>query len=248
MTMHALKKAYRSAANNYPFVVPVYRSLFQREMTPPFRRRFATPMMHREIKRLVSGRKGGTFFEAGANDGILFSNTAYLERYMGWTGLLVEAVPHKFVECLRNRRGSTVEHGALVGPDFDEKFVEIHYSDLMSFAPKISKLDLPSHLGAEVTNFFGKELRLKGASFLAPSITIADLTRKHGIAQIDLMFLDLEGAEYDALKGFDFERCRVDHIIVEVRELQTMDHLLHNKGYQRVAQFDTLDYLYSIKS
>jgi hypothetical protein len=118
----------------------------------------------------------------------------------------------------------------------------------MSFAPNISKLDLDNDLAGEVTNFFGKELDLKGVRFAAPSITLASLTRKHGIEKIDLMLLDMEGAEYDALKGFDFDGCRVDHIIVEVRELPAMDELLQNKGYQRVAQFDTLDYLYSIKS
>lgn len=248
MPIHNLREAYRGAADRFPFIVPLYRSLFQREMVPPFRRRFATPAMHKGIKQLVSKQKGGVFLEAGANDGLLFSNTAYLERYLGWSGLLVEAVPHKFVECLRNRRGSIVEHGALVGPDFKEQFVEIHYSDLMSFAPNVSKLDLERHLAGEFPNFFGKERALKGASFAAPSITLAELTRRHGIKKIDLMILDMEGAEYGAITGFDFDGCSVDHILVEVRDLQMMDELLENKKYRRVAQFDTLDHPYSARS
>jgi hypothetical protein len=35
----------------------------------------------------------GFFVEVGGNDGISQSNTAYLERYLGWRGLLIEPIP-----------------------------------------------------------------------------------------------------------------------------------------------------------
>jgi hypothetical protein len=34
-------------------------------------------------------KRGGVFVEAGAYDGETFSNTLYLEKRLGWTGLLV---------------------------------------------------------------------------------------------------------------------------------------------------------------
>src|ERR1700720_2205343 len=106
----ALVPIYRSVANCLPFLVPIYRNIAHREPRPPFRRKFAAGEMHEMIKKEFAHLRGGVFFEAGANDGLLFSNTAYLERYCGWKGLLVEAIPHKFVECVRNRPNSIVEH------------------------------------------------------------------------------------------------------------------------------------------
>jgi hypothetical protein len=43
--------------------------------------------------------KGGSFIEAGGNDGLSQSNTYWFERFRGWRGLLVEAVPRRCREC-----------------------------------------------------------------------------------------------------------------------------------------------------
>src|SRR5689334_13139538 len=60
------------------------------------------------------GSRGGIFVEAGANDGLSQSNTAYLEFYLGWRGLLVEPIPELAVACRLNRPGAIVEQCALV--------------------------------------------------------------------------------------------------------------------------------------
>src|SRR4051812_36881077 len=41
--------------------------------------------MDRKLAKYLDFR-GGTFIEAGANDGIAQSNTYYLEKHLGWTG------------------------------------------------------------------------------------------------------------------------------------------------------------------
>ena len=105
-----LSQVYRSIAKRFPPIVPVYRYIAPRERYPPFRRKFAAGELHDAIRKEFGQDNHGFFFEAGANDGIVFSNTAYLERYCGWKGLLVEAVPHKFIACLRNRQAAIVEH------------------------------------------------------------------------------------------------------------------------------------------
>jgi hypothetical protein len=68
----ALVPFYRSIANNLPFLVPIYRNIAHREVQPPFRRKFAVGELHQAIKREFGHRRGGVFFEAGANDGLLF--------------------------------------------------------------------------------------------------------------------------------------------------------------------------------
>ena len=136
-----LAPVYKSIVNKHPFVADLYRAIAHREPSPPFRRKFAVGELHQAIKHEFGHRRGGVFLEAGANDGLLFSNTAYLERYCGWTGVLIEAVPHKFVECVRNRPRSIVEHCALVADGFGDHCVRICYSNLMSYAPSLSEIN-----------------------------------------------------------------------------------------------------------
>ena len=55
---------------------------------------------------------GGTFLEAGALDGEYLSNTLYLERQLGWTGLLVEPDPFSFKKMVaKHRRSFLLEAG-----------------------------------------------------------------------------------------------------------------------------------------
>jgi FkbM family methyltransferase len=239
-----LRNLYGRIIKEFPFLAPVYRSIAHREKHPPFRRRFALGPLHEAIKREFGHRWGGTFLEAGANDGILFSNTAYLERYCGWKGLLVEAVPHKYVECVRNRPNSIVEHCALVPQKFGERCVEIRYSNLLSYAPLLASIDGREQITRGSDFLPSNEQRMSGQSFLAPARTLKDILSAHNIRHIDFMVLDLEGAELEALKGLDFKACSIDSLLIEVRDLRAMDEFLEGNGFCRKAQFDRLDYFY----
>ena len=237
--------AYQQVTNRLPFVAPLYRSVIHREAMPPFRRKFAAGRLHEAIKREVGDRRGGFFFEAGANDGLLFSNTAYLERYCGWTGLLVEAVPHKFVECVWNRPHSIVEHCALVPPDFPERAVEIFYSNLMSYTPSLTDVDGPAQIGAGRPFLLSAEKALSNQRFFAPAMTLSSVLTKHGVDRIDFMVLDLEGAELGALSGLDFQAVHIERVLIEVRDLPAADAFFRERGFARSAHFGDLDYVYA---
>jgi FkbM family methyltransferase len=245
-----LTRCYQRITDRFPSIAPLYRSIAHRESNPPFRRRFAINELHQAIKREFAGKLGGVFFEAGANDGLLFSNTAYLERYCQWSGILVEAVPHKFVECVRNRPCSVVEHCALVSPDFGGECVEIRYSNLMSYAPALANIDERKQIMDGSEFLLGPEKKLSSQVFLAPARTMQDLISKHNIKKIDFMVLDLEGAEIEALRGMNFHRCRVENILIEARDfpdLRATDEFLSTFGFKRYAQLTHRDYLYRVK-
>ena len=58
---------------------------------------------------LFSLQTNGFFIEAGANDGEFLSNTLYMERFLNWTGLLVEAFDNSFNKLMaRNRKAYAV--------------------------------------------------------------------------------------------------------------------------------------------
>ena len=45
-------------------------------------------------------QKGGFFIECGSTNGERASNTIYMERKMGWTGLLIEVDPYFFLQLI----------------------------------------------------------------------------------------------------------------------------------------------------
>ena len=244
MTRGPLIDAYRWISARYPVVPHLNRALFHREWTPPFRRIFARDL-HEAIKREVGDIRGGFFFEAGAYDGVLFSNTAYLEEYLGWTGLLVEAVPHQFVSCVRNRPGSAVEHCALVAPDYRKPYVELRYADLMSFSPDVSSVNGTAHVRAASEYLPDWGRRLLNQTFFAPAMTLGAVLDKHGVDHIDLMVLDLEGSELNALKGLDFGKIRIERLLVEALSGPAeIDAFLQANGFRRAAKLTFRDYLY----
>src|SRR5258708_24678169 len=75
---------------------------------------------------------GGVFAEAGANDGLAQSNTAFFEEFRGWRGLLVEPIPDLAARCRVNRPRSVVENCALVPLAADNGSVAMTYCGLMS--------------------------------------------------------------------------------------------------------------------
>jgi len=48
----------------------------------------------------------GFFFECGAYDGEAISNTLYMERFLNWTGVLVEAHDTSYRKLLAKKRKS----------------------------------------------------------------------------------------------------------------------------------------------
>lgn len=59
------------------------------------------------VEEITKGKHHGFFVEVGAYDGVVSSNTYYLEQVLGWKGICIEASPHYFQSLVRNRPLST---------------------------------------------------------------------------------------------------------------------------------------------
>lgn len=169
-------------------------------------RRYSEPALFGIDKRLaeIMPWNDGVFVEAGAHDGYTQSNTYYLERWRGWTGVLVEPVPQLRARCIRHRPQATVIEGALVGPDFSGESVELELGDLMSTTVSTANAELAANGRAR--------------SIEVPARTLSSILDDAGLTKIDLIALDLEGAELDAIAGLDLDRHQARYILVEALE------------------------------
>jgi FkbM family methyltransferase len=164
--------------------------------------------------------RGGFFVEAGANDGIRYSNTLYFEKYKGWRGLLIEAIPALAEQCRQNRPRCIVENCALVSSDYPDKTVEMEYYDLMSFVKGGFGNDADENLHKEGAIKILQEEKQSPYFVHTPARTLSDVLTTYRIDHIDLLSLDVEGYETNVLKGLDFEMHAPKFILVEMRHNQ----------------------------
>lgn len=185
---------------------------------------------------VIQPSKGGFFVELGANDGIRQSNTYKLQKHYGWTGLLIEPSPRRYVQCLQNRSFGIIPFvrcAACVPSGYSDRFVEIEDSDLMSVAKglNISDEQAIDHADSGIQYLVDSSHRYSyGALAMTLTSLLDDISAPFAF---DLLSLDVEGNELSVLHGFDFSRYSAKWILVETRS-DDVDHYLNSHGYKLV--------------
>lgn len=185
----------------------------------------------------------GIFIEAGANDGINQSNTYFLERNHGWTGILVEPIPRLYERCKRARPQSRVVNAALVGPENQDKDITILDLGLMSVVDGSLGGGEPEKTHIEFGRSFSGR---KFAKSIATGVTLSKLIDEHGSNQIAFLSLDLEGYELEALKGLDLERHQPSCILVETKQLDEVYSIIGHR-YELLEKITHHDYIFGLR-
>lgn len=152
---------------------------------------------------LLNRQTSGFFIEAGAFDGYEYSVTYALEA-IGWNGLLVEPIPDRARQCAARRPHSRVVNAVLsnqAGGTAEFWMVQDAYGGMLSYSKATG-----AHLKMVGT--------LPKSAISVPRTTLNELLADHH-GEIDLVVLDVEGAELDALQGFDLPRFRPRLLMIE---------------------------------
>ena len=152
--------------------------------------------------------------------------------------MLVEPIPAHFAQCLRNRPAALVEHAACVGADYNGDTITLADVGLMSLTGRAgSDQDaIKTHLAAG-EKYAGRRRQL----LEVPARQLSQILDKHKVAAVDLLILDVEGAELDVLAGLDFARHAPRFLVVEERDATVADFLAA-RGYggpQILAEYPT---------
>ncbi|WP_395752795.1 FkbM family methyltransferase [Prosthecobacter sp.] len=169
-----------------------------------------------QLERLLP-RRGGWYVEAGAYDGFQQSNTYYFAKMKGWRGVLVEPLPPLAQRCKKRRRESNVVCCALGAPENAGSTVKLRHAGLMTMVRGALADDATEHARAS-SGLQGQGLPPLEQFVEAPVRTLTDVLVETGTPwDFDLLSLDVEGFEADALRGLDLSRFVPRAICVEVR-------------------------------
>ena len=198
----------------------------------------------RKVEKYLRHRNG-FYVELGANDGTTYSNTLYFEKNKDWRGVLIEPIPHNYLNCLDNRsENNLIFCGACVSFEYKERFVEIAYSNMMSSAIGLESDVVAPKAHAELGQQFISGSN-KVFTFGAIAITLTELLlRSRAPKYIDFLSLDVEGAEIEVLKGVDHSEFRFKYMCIECRDITKLINYLNPLGYDLIEKLSGSDYLF----
>ena len=161
-------------------------------------------------------RPNGTFVEFGAKDGGKDSFTLYLEKVLGWRGLLIEPWPHLFRKCRKTRKGSRVLNVAVVDHWLQDSYIEIHGKPPSASIKRTIRKESRERLsGKPIEPPLGQKKR-KPISYVTTDIARNILERADFDPKFELLVLNLQGYEDNALEGLDFDVYTPTFILAKV--------------------------------
>jgi len=187
----------------------------------------------------------GFYVEIGANNGLSFSNTYLLEKNKNWKGILIEPVPHKYLECRNNRSNKNLFfNNACVPFGYSQKFVEMTYVDLMTFSSDLDNdmEDESQHFKLGLDFLPSTETHFKFGAVARTLDSI--LAESQAPNNIDFLSLDVEGSELEVLKGLDHSKYSFSYICIESRNFLKTNEYLELNGYSFVLEICEQNYLF----
>lgn len=169
------------------------------------------------LLKWFNGLCEGTYFEMGALDGVLFSNTYFFNRMLQWKGLLVELSPRNYAKLKVNRPEELAVVNAAVcddqqllhfydGPTADSPVYGIWEFSAESFRerwwPGVTLQDTTEVTCRPLHEIMATDL-MNGA------------TTQQQLYYFDFMSLDCEGCELTAVQSIDWTNTAFGVILVE---------------------------------
>ncbi len=197
-----------------------------------FRSQFAEDIA---IYDLLDCHTPGFYIEVGAFDGRHFSVSWILDA-LGWDGLLIEPLPERHEQCVKNRPFAHVVHAALSNRKATgtAQFTQVEGEGINGMFSFLST--------AEAHVDMLKQSKASTRTVQVPVTHLDKLLEEHPKkpTRVDVAVIDVEGGEVDVLEGFDLERWKPRVMLLEDNEQGRDPRLMqwmekNAKGYQQAG-------------
>jgi FkbM family methyltransferase len=182
------------------------------------------------LREALQDRRGGVFVDVGASHFQHNSNTYFLEKERGWSGIAIDPLESFAADYAAHRPRTR----------FVPLFVSDRSHELVKFFVNPNH-SLVSSSHAEFTRRWGKDVSATDVR----TITLDDLLGELGVTQVDFLNMDIELSEPKALAGFSIQKFRPSLVCIEahaeVRQA-ILDYFARN-GYVPIARYLRVDEL-----
>ncbi len=177
-------------------------------------------------ENVFRGKRNGIFVELGALDGIYTSNTLFFERERDWAGLLIEGNPIMYAALMQSGRRARKLLAAVASGSGVAAF---------AIAGITGWSGLGLHMDLRHRARIAEQAGGVAATFDVATVALAPILEHYGLAHIDYLSLDVEGAELPVLHGIDFALCDIDVLDVENNYGEpAVEEFLRTFGYRKI--------------
>ena len=175
-----------------------------------------------------------TFVEVGACEPYVASNSAYMEKELGWTGLCIEPHPIYFKKLSESDRTCTKLNFAANDFDGDVEFVSVEGQS--SMISGIKENYPPHHYERMVSETTQNKDTVNFIS--VPCRKLNTLLEENNMYKVDYMSIDTEGSELKILKALDFDKFKIKLLGVEqnIDSDNSVVEFLQTKGYKYLGK------------
>jgi FkbM family methyltransferase len=157
----------------------------------------------------------------------------------GWSGINIEPIP-ELSEALQAERPRDVTlQVALAATAGEATFRQYTGWGLSTLNPEMAA-EHQAHPTSWTEQY---------TEYSVQTVTLADVLEDHPLPHVHVFKVDVEGAEYDALAGADWERFRPDLVCIETEHIRKDWYpILHAAGYEQVFHDGLNGYLLSAEA
>ena len=207
------------------------RSLFPKKLKTFFKKLRKFNALNQLDKKMLEfiNYENGFFIECGANDGVDQSNTWYFEKNLNWSGILIEPLSKQFQELKKNRSKKNKFFNLALCSSEIENTLLMENNDLVSK----SVIDSIKTTNSKFESVNSQTLTKILDEVSAPSL-------------IDFFSLDVEGFEYQVIKGINFDKYNFKYFLIETKNDEVINYLI-NKNYILIKKLSSHDLLFKHK-
>ncbi|KAG7155091.1 uncharacterized protein LOC121855529 [Homarus americanus] len=208
---------------------------------------FTWPWINEHLQEMFHDQHGGFFVEAGALNGVYLSNTLWLEKNLGWTGLLIEPDRESYKELKFKHRKAWSSNTCISSESYPKQIIlESHYVVQKEWLDKLYFWAYRGHSHEMRQDNLNKEDKTKAWDFTYSSVQcfpVLSYLLALNLTTVDLLSLDVQGTEALILETI-LKDTRVSiRVIVAEDEKHSFNHShMDRLGYVLVAS--SVDHIY----